>query len=332
MTKKSTILWLDSLVAQWQRSVAGGRPAHALLLAGSPGVGKRSFAAWIASQKLQPGRAPERPLFPLAEPQVADLHWLRPEEDKKSIKIEQVRELVAELALTSYEGRGKVAVIEPADAMTPNAANSLLKTLEEPAGDALLILVVDRAGRLPATVRSRCLQLQVPLPPQDECLAWLERWQAGAPWAQALRQAGGAPLAAITELERLDAAAARAADLAALAERRGSPVETAARWAREDPADTLVWLAREVERCIRRSCGVAGPAADAAVPDSVLQRMDSKNLFCYLDIINGLRRQAAGSFNVQMTLESLLIDWTEGLANCRDANAAGALLPSAGNG
>ncbi|NIQ44609.1 MAG: DNA polymerase III subunit delta', partial [Pseudomonas stutzeri] len=63
------------------------------------------------------------------------------------------------LQLTSYEGRGKVAVIEPANTMTTSAANSLLKTLEEPPGDTLLILVADRIGRLPPTVFSRCQRI-----------------------------------------------------------------------------------------------------------------------------------------------------------------------------
>ena len=69
-------------------------------------------------------------------PEHPDLRWIAPPEDKESIGIEQIRDLVDDMGLTSYEGGGKVAVIEPANAMTVNAANSLLKTLEEPPGDA----------------------------------------------------------------------------------------------------------------------------------------------------------------------------------------------------
>ena len=57
-------------------------------------------------------------------------------------------------------------------------------------------------------------------------------------------------------------------------------------------------------------------ARGLAIEDSVLRRMDRRNLFCYLDIINRLRGQAGGSYNVQLTLEGLLIDWADGLANC----------------
>jgi hypothetical protein len=52
------------------------------------------------------------------------------------------------------------------------------------------------------------------------------------------------------------------------------------------------------------------------IEDSVLQRMDRRNLFCYLDIINQLRGQPGGSYNVQLTLEGLLIDWAGGLRDC----------------
>lgn len=58
------------------------------------------------------------------------------------------------------------------------------------------------------------------------------------------------------------------------------------------------------------------PAADRAVGDSVLKRIDRRNMFCYLDIINRLRGQPVGSFNVQLTLDSLLIDWAEDLLDC----------------
>jgi DNA polymerase-3 subunit delta' len=246
-----------------------------------------------------------------------DLHWLRPPEDKKSILIEQVRELVAYLSLTSHGGHGKVAILEPASSMTGNAANSLLKTLEEPPGDALLILVADRPGRLPATIRSRCRQISVPLPPEKTSLEWLNRIQPGANWAIALREAGGAPLAALALNERLEQTSAMSRDFGEIAERRVSPIDVAGRWAKEDPDFVLDWLCRRVQQCIHQASHSSGGLAGSGVADSVLNRIDRRNLFCYLDIINGLRGRQAGSFNVQLTLESLLIDWARGLAGCQ---------------
>ena len=78
-----------------------------------------------------------------------------PEEDKTQISIYQIRDASASLAMTSFRQGYKVAIVEPAHQMTLGAANSLLKTLEEPAPRTLLILLTSRPSGLPATIRSR---------------------------------------------------------------------------------------------------------------------------------------------------------------------------------
>jgi hypothetical protein len=83
-------------------------------------------------------------------------------------------------------------------------------------------------------------------------------------------------------------------------------------------------MCRQVQCGIRRSFGYAAEAA-SVVPDFVLQRMDRRKLFCYLDIINRIRGQADGSYNVQLTLESLLIDWANGLKDCRSTGDSDSL-------
>jgi DNA polymerase-3 subunit delta' len=282
------------------------------MLTGPAGTGKRCAAVWLARSRLGMP-VPDLPTYPEERPEHADLRWLGPPEDKHSIGIDQVRELVTDLSLTSYEGGGKVAVLAPADAMTTSAANSLLKTLEEPPGDALLILVVDRPGHLPATIFSRCQRLNVKAPAETEGLDWLQRQHPGANWAGVLRDSGFAPLAALQAMKLVDETAAMASAFAAVAEGRESPLAVAAKWARMEPDFVLSWLCRQVQMCISRTLTGATTSVPAAVPDSVLERMDRKKMFCYLDIINRLRGQPAGSFNVQLTLESLLIDWGQRL-------------------
>lgn len=309
------IPWLDPFASSWRQGISQGREPHAVMLAGAAGSGKRCAAAWLASCRLGLAATDSAPRYPLAVPEHADLHWLTPPEDKHTIGIEQVRDLAEVLTLTSYAGGGKVAVIDPANAMTVSAANSLLKTLEEPPGDALLVLIADRPGRLPATIFSRCQKIKVGLPSEATSLEWLSKLRPSDSWPRALKAAGNAPIAAIAALERLEETDAMARDFAALPERKASPLDVAGRWAKLESEFVLTWLCRQVQQCILRVFGgLAAPAA-GGLSDSVLQRMDRRNLFCYLDSINRLRGQPAGSFNVQLNLESLLIDWAGGLPN-----------------
>lgn len=311
------ITWHNEFANAWLDRVRHGRLPHAVMLTGPVGVGKRAAALWMASHHLVEGFDAALPEFPIPALEHADLRWIAPAEDKTTISIEQIRGLVAELSLTSYEGAGKVAVIEPANAMTANAANSLLKTLEEPPGNALLILVADRHGRLPATIFSRCQRIDIQAPREPDGLAWLDRLRPGAAWPEALAVAGNAPLSAIEALEQLDTHAAMRQEFVDVSRGDASPLEVAARWARLDPGFVLMWMARQVQNTAQAASGGAQGPSRAAIDQSVLNRMDTRNLFCYLDIINRLRGQPTGSYNVQLTLESLLIDWAEGLANVR---------------
>ena len=309
------IPWLHQFTERWRASESHGRAPHALLLHGAPGTGKRCAAVWLARVRLGQGALESGPQYPFTIPQHADLRWLSPAADRQSIGIDQIRGLVADLSLTSYAGGSKVAVIDPANVMTANAANSLLKTLEEPPGDTLLILIADRVGHLPATIFSRCQRLSVPLPTEADSLVWLDKLHSSTNWPAALRTAGHAPLAAVKSLERMQDTDAMARDFAALPERNALPLEVAERWAKHEPEFVLNWLCRQVQVCILRVFDGLAVAPGGGVSESVLQRMDRRNLFCYLDVINGVRGQPAGSYNVQLTLESLLIDWAIGLPN-----------------
>lgn len=309
------IPWLKPITEGWRQGVTQGRMPHALMLLGAEGTGKRCAAAWLARCRLGLAPLDSEPRYPLDIPEHADLSWISPADDKRTIGIGQIRELVATLSLTSYAGRGKVAVIDPANAMTTSASNSLLKTLEEPPGDALLVLIADRVGHLPATILSRCQRVSVALPPEVQSLEWLHGLQPSASWPAALKAAANSPLGAVASLERLEETEAMARDFAALPERKASPLEVAGRWAKLEPEFVLNWLCRQVEHCILRVFGGLAVPPAGGVSDSVLQHMDRRNLFCYLDAINKLRSQPAGSFNVQLNLESLLIDWAGGLPN-----------------
>ena len=121
--------WLDNITSAWLSGVKQGRVPHAVLLLGASGTGKRATAVWMARLHLglpeaagqRGGRPGGRPEYPFENPVHADMRWIAPLEDKQSIGVDQIRDLINELNLTSYEGGAKVAIIEFAHAMTASA-------------------------------------------------------------------------------------------------------------------------------------------------------------------------------------------------------------------
>jgi DNA polymerase-3 subunit delta' len=101
-----------------------------------------------------------------------DVHWTEVGAEKKLISVEQVRDIVAAAALRPYEGRNKVFIIDPAEALSPGGSNSLLKTLEEPARDTIFILLTRSYDLLLPTIQSRSQPIHIGGPePRDEALA-----------------------------------------------------------------------------------------------------------------------------------------------------------------
>ncbi|MCP4979612.1 MAG: hypothetical protein GY935_03855 [Gammaproteobacteria bacterium] len=140
----------------------------------------------------------------------ADFNLVTLEQDEKSkktsknIKIDQIRKLIHEVSLTRQYERLKIAVIYPAEAMSNASANALLKTLEEPAPQILLLLVTHNPGRVPVTLRSRCQSWSINRPTPMQALNWLrEKGFEDETSSKYLQFANGDPILAL-ELERHD--------------------------------------------------------------------------------------------------------------------------------
>ena len=195
------------------------RLPHALLIHGAPGIGKAEFARSLAASVLC-----ETPREGLACGQCPSCHWysqgnhpdfreIVPEaaaEDDEGegeaeakadkvksvvIKVDQIRAIADFVALTTHRAGFRVLLIHPADAFQPNAANALLKTLEEPPPNTLIVLVTAYLARLLPTIRSRCRLLALPTPEAKEALQWLRSQSVDDP-ETSLAAAGGAPLLA----------------------------------------------------------------------------------------------------------------------------------------
>ncbi|MGH8546514.1 MAG: ATP-binding protein, partial [Gammaproteobacteria bacterium] len=103
----------------------------------------------------------------------ADVRFIGPLSEKKEISIQQIRGLERELRFRSFGGKRKIAIVDPAASMNAAAQNALLKTLEEPPANSLIILIAPNAGGLLATLRSRCLRLSFAALPRAEAAAFL---------------------------------------------------------------------------------------------------------------------------------------------------------------
>ncbi len=211
--------WLDTV---WTRLLATrARPAQALMLAGPRGVGKGELAqAWAQALLCEAPRGDGA-----ACGACAACHWfatgahpdfLRVSLQEKTtkegetrmataIEVEQAREAVDFVRLSTYRAGYRVVLVDPADSLNLAAANALLKVLEEPPLNTVFVLVSDQPRRLLPTIRSRCTRIDIGLPPAEAAAAWLSG-QGLDDAADLLALSGGTPLDALrwTEAGDLD--------------------------------------------------------------------------------------------------------------------------------
>ncbi len=176
----SEIVGHDRIVELLRRSLRSGKTAHAYIFEGPPGCGRRKTAMSLIQALFCPAGDDDAcgvcaSCRKVATANHPDIHIVEPLPDKRDISITQLRDLQRDLAMRPYEAPRSACIIEPADRMNSSSANSFLKTLEEPPGNAIIILVSENAEMLLPTIRSRCQLLRfAPLSP-DQVRLLLER-------------------------------------------------------------------------------------------------------------------------------------------------------------
>lgn len=264
--------------AQWRavaQALRAGRLPQAWLIHGGAGLGKRRFARQLAQVALcQQVQIHTHSLAPCGtcascrqfgagvHPDFVELH---PLEDARDIKIDQVRYLIERLQLSKHHGLRKLALIDPAEALTRNAADAMLKTLEEPPPDTHLLLVTERMGLLSPTIRSRCQRLSFGRPDTQSALAWLEQQSIAEPQAH-LAAAEGAPLraAALAADDSLRQRQLWEEQLAAVLKRQADVVQVAEEWGRQASREWLNWLERSCREALAGKLGAGGGATPLA--------------------------------------------------------------------
>ncbi len=291
--------------------------AHALLLTGRPGCGQREFADVLinAALCLCPNdegcacgnckachlvRAGTHP----------DLLVVTQSGAGEQIKVDQIRDVIGFLLLSRQYERYRVVVIHGAERMNANAANALLKILEEPPAARLIVLLTTQPSRLPATVRSRCQRLRFPVPPRSVALPWLaERVGDSARAECLLTLANGAPIRALeyhhSEYERRwQAFTAQMCDLAA---GRADLLELADSWSGRLGDEILPWWAAICADVIRSRLGIEGVVSQARSGHA--QGSDIQEVFAFYDRLLSAQSALRGNANRILLVQDLLLQW-----------------------
>lgn len=306
------------------------RLPNAWLITGHAGIGKRSFAHYLAQWLLCDNKARQVQPCMVCE----SCHWfttgahpdvqcIRPasEEDEKEgkegkrarklplITIDAVRDVFASAYLSTHRGSQRVILIEAAQALTLAAANALLKILEEPPASLLFILVAESAQRLLPTLRSRCRLFAMTFPAREQALAWLTKQGIAEPEVE-LAHHNGAPLfkydPAVAELRQKflgSLAQTRLVDCLALAnelDKQKIALDVPIRWLQRWLIDLIkLRLAGEIQYY---------PDHQPAL-HLLSQRANLTRLMDYQNYLTEIIPFAQHTLNLRLQLEAILIEY-----------------------
>jgi len=338
----------DSLeVYPWQKAAwnkliqykQSGKMPHALLLSGKKGLAKAELGMLWAKSLLceQIDKSVLKNSAVACNQCVScqlfnaethpDFKLVQPEELGKAIKVDQIRELVDFVSLTRTRGTIRVIIVNPAEAMNTNAANSLLKTLEEPPENTLLILVSSEPQFLPATIRSRCQQFPLSVSDMGQLHDWLMKTSKNTDYevSFALNLAENAPLLGLSYLdsEIVKLSDDLLKDWQMLAQGALKPTNVAEKWLKQ-PENVPIKLVYTWLVDMIRYHSLQGSIMEQADVDQtqLLYYKDNeilkdlalsipiKRLFGIYDKVIDMIKFGHTSLNKQLQFESLLIQWS----------------------
>lgn len=309
--------WQQSLWQQLSARLEAERLPHAILLHGIEGIGKRGFATLFAQRLLceapdaglpcqrcgacQLFAAGSHPDFFHAQREYGAVAEDDGKKSKKTaapskqIKIDCIRDLIRFAGLSAHQGGKRVVLLEPVEALNHNAANALLKVLEEPSANLHFILVGHQIGKVLPTIKSRCQKMTCALPSQIEALAWLSRWLPENRAERLLKLCNGAPLSALGVFEREEDAIydQLLSQLKALHAGHSNYLAVAEVLAKYDISVVLKWWLTIVHR-------------------SVSQRPKLEMCRFYDELLSALlKAEGTANPNPRLLLETLLMAWQQ---------------------
>ncbi|WP_370978833.1 DNA polymerase III subunit delta' [Agaribacterium sp. ZY112] len=322
--------WQESLWAGFCQSLEAGRLPHAILLNAVDGLGIEELGQAMARfllchspiDDLACGRC--RGCELLHAGSHPDFFLLKPEEKATQIKVDQVRDCVDFVAKTSHFDGPKLVLIEQAESMNVNASNALLKSLEEPAGRCIFILVSDRVSAILPTIRSRCQCMTLSLPSTRASEAWLK--EQGLENAQHwLRQAGGAPLKAKkwTDGDYAESQLKLWAELSSLARAEIGAIALAASWQSRETLELMQMQLFMLESLLRFKMAKEPVAQELQALVDQLAILEEHYFFRLHDKLSQrlAQLQRGANLNGLLQCEDMVMDWQSLFQLARRMNA-----------
>ena len=299
---------------QWQtclRNITGNSMPHAVLLYGEEGLGINTFAGKLINALLCRD-SNERPCgvcnachLWLSHNHPDYLH-IAPVDNKKDIKISTIREAIHFLQIVSHYKQGKTLLIQQADAMNRSAANSILKTLEEPPANSTIILTTRWLSKLLPTIRSRCQILRFSSPSAEINLQWLSA-RTGLNTDEIKAQSevlSEKPLIALeilqTQVKDTEGKPEFYKDLNAISA-GGNIISTAEKWAKLPHWEVHKWLLEIITQTIRNNVLDISSISTSAP--------SLRKLYAFYDRQVKRYQLGTGNLNPQLLLETAFLEW-----------------------
>jgi len=327
MNAFSQLPWNQDVFAHLVKLEAEQKLGHAHLVQGQNGVGKeslaRNFAAYLLCQNPQKEKACGecQSCHLLSAGTHPDFKYIAPEESASQIKIEQIRSSREFLSNTAMMGKYKILLIRSAEKMNINAANALLKNLEEPAAGTLLFLLSHQPGALLPTIKSRCQKIKISRPDEKLALSWLEQQLDKEEAKLNLQLAYGAPILALDYAGREKLEESRGIQKRLLELLKSQIVTTdAAKFMGAYPIESVLenfmLNVQQIVRHIHSKVKTSATNLESEELHAIVAELSSDNLQALHQFYNELLHarkmlQSTANPNPQLILESLCYHWAQ---------------------
>ncbi len=318
--------WQEPAYTRALQAFLSGRLGHAQLLSGPAYLGKQELAALLAKRMLCRDALDALPACGRClscqrydQGSHGDFRQIGIELNEKTgklktaIGVDQIRAMSEWLGLSSQLGGVRVVVIETAHRLNVQAANALLKTLEEPMPGRYLILVTDQSKALPITVRSRCQRLDVPMPSAQQAHAWLSQKRVPDNAIERLLAiAGGNPGLLLEWYQHGGMALYEQVhkDLGAISKDQLGASEAARVWLADEQAAMRLLFAAGIGYRLVKNWTLGGKSAPK--PPLAITRLQE-----WIDGINRLRLSLSQPLRHDLGLAGLMLDWRQLLHDFR---------------